>query len=343
MENDHVILLERDAWVERAVDDLMCREAMRKDVVSKIRSLDKDNRSFDIVISTATPDRHRDVIDIKGWKLKNFKTNPVVQWAHSHYMPAIAASKRTVVEGTELIGTPKFPPVDTYPFADMIFNLYAADILRASSVGMLPLKWAYNEERRGYDFMVQELLEYSLCNVPANPEALRRAKEFGIDISPLKEWAIQALDEIAPGVWVPMEKIKHVLKIVDGNKAVVVVDRKIKDGPAEGQPEEEPEEKICPECVRRAAEQDNEEEDKDIDDDITTKEGDVETEEKTEDEVEEVEEGTLAETSGATLLLALSKQESPKASILDGIAEDLRKQVGEAVDSGMTAVTGKLD
>lgn len=348
METDSIVLLERDEWAKKAADDLMVREGMRKGIATKARSLDKDDRSFEIVISSENPDRDKDVIEMAGWDLKNFKTNPVVQWAHSHAQPAIATSKRTVKDGEFLIGTPKFPEEGVYPFADMIFNLYAADILRAASVGMLPKKYAWNEDRRGYDFMKHELLEFSLCNVPANPEALRRAKGLGIDIAPLKEWAIKVLDEDTPGIWIPMTKIQHALKIADGDKVQITVVEDVDTEKLEGledTPDTQLEGKICPECLRIAEELDKAETDKGLEDESKEKgeeaDGEKETEKDGVEGKEEKKEGQLVEASGTSLLLALS--ESPKASILDEITTDLRDHVREAVKSGMTAFTGKLD
>jgi hypothetical protein len=37
------------------------------------------------------------------------------------------------------------------------------------------------------------LLEFSVCPVPANPEALIEARSAGIDIAPIRDWAVKLL------------------------------------------------------------------------------------------------------------------------------------------------------
>jgi hypothetical protein len=71
------------------------------------------------------------------------------------------------------------------------------------SVGFTPKEYmwvssqsdAERARRGGIDFIKQEMLEYSSVPVPANPNALALAKSAGIDVTPLKQWAEQVLDE----------------------------------------------------------------------------------------------------------------------------------------------------
>jgi hypothetical protein len=68
--------------------------------------------------------------------------------------------------------------------------------LSAVSVGFAPVKYAFSDEPGrsfGIDFLQQELLEFSVCPVPANPEALIEARSAGIDIAPIREWAVKLL------------------------------------------------------------------------------------------------------------------------------------------------------
>jgi hypothetical protein len=46
----------------------------------------------------------------------------------------------------------------------------------------------------GVDFSEIEMLEYSCCNIPANPDALVAAKSAGIDTNPLRKWAEEVID-----------------------------------------------------------------------------------------------------------------------------------------------------
>jgi hypothetical protein len=92
------------------------------------------------------------------------------------------------IVGERLLATAQFATRDQYPFADTVFQLIRGGFLRATSVGFLPTKWKYRSD--GVDFEEQELLEFSVVPVPANPEALLvNAKAAGIDTKPVLEWA----------------------------------------------------------------------------------------------------------------------------------------------------------
>jgi hypothetical protein len=66
----------------------------------------------------------------------------------------------------------EFASAETYPFAETVRRMVAGGFLSAASVGFKPLKYMYNEERRGVDIEESELLEWSIVPVPANPECL---------------------------------------------------------------------------------------------------------------------------------------------------------------------------
>ena len=126
-------------------------------------------RKYRFTISTDSPDRMRDTIAPSGWRLDAFLRNPVVLWAHDSSEPPIARASDVRVAGNALAATVEFPEPGTYDRADEIRRLLEQDFIRATSVGFLPIKWKYNEARGGVDFQEQELLEFSLVPVPANP------------------------------------------------------------------------------------------------------------------------------------------------------------------------------
>jgi phage head maturation protease len=61
-----------------------------------------------------------------------------------------------------------------------VYRLARGGFLAATSVGFRPLKWEYTTDKErgaddwfpGIDFEEQELVEFSIVTVPANPEAL---------------------------------------------------------------------------------------------------------------------------------------------------------------------------
>lgn len=131
----------------------------------------RGGREFTATISTGSLDRENDRLDPNGWRLDAFRANPVVLWAHAVSTPPIGRATDVRVRGGALVATFEFPPPTLYPLADQVEGLLRAGFLTAVSVGFRPIKWRANE-RGGLDYSEQELLEFSIVPVPANPEAL---------------------------------------------------------------------------------------------------------------------------------------------------------------------------
>lgn len=167
-----------------------------------------------IAISTASVDRDQDTIAIGGWKLDTYRPNPVVLWMHDRWAPPVARSSREWIEGEKLWSEPEFTAKELYPFGHMIGEMLKAGFLNTASVGFKPLKYVFNEERGGVDFLEQELREYSIVTIPANPEALvARSKSAGIDLAPAVEWAERFLDhEKGVGLWMPRTEAERLWK-----------------------------------------------------------------------------------------------------------------------------------
>ena len=156
------------------------------------------DRKLRFVFSDGTVDRSGDSIDPKGWKTETFMENPVALWAHDSSSPPIGRASSVGAVGAKLMGDIEFMSAEISPFADSIYRMIKAGFVRAVSVGFIPLKWAFvNDKDRPYgiDFSKQELIEISVCPVPCNPNALQEAKSLGIDTGPLREWASRVLDE----------------------------------------------------------------------------------------------------------------------------------------------------
>src|SRR5262245_15513096 len=139
-------------------------------------------RQLKFVISTGTVDRENDTINPRGWDLDAFKANPVIPWGHQYEIPAVARAVSIGLEGDQLVSVAEFPPAGIYALADEVFGLAQAGFIRGASVGFKPLEWAFNEQRGRFaiDYKRQELLEWSVCNIPSNPEALIQARAKGL-------------------------------------------------------------------------------------------------------------------------------------------------------------------
>jgi HK97 family phage prohead protease len=174
-------------------------------------AINAEQRSAVFTISTEARDRMGDRIMVEGWKLKTYRKNPVVLWAHNKDPGAdMLPIGRTVsvlrdVGGDgqkRLRATKQFTTRDENPFGAMVFDLIKGGYLNTASVGFRPLradpdKALSDEERELFPyatlFRTQELLESSVVPIPANPEAIIEAKGV-IDVSPYKSFAERILD-----------------------------------------------------------------------------------------------------------------------------------------------------
>ena len=138
----------------------------------------QDCDSFPWVLSTFDNDRFDESVDPKGWELDRYIDNPVVLWAHCHAIPAIGTASDLAI-GDDLSGKIKFNAKEYDEFGWSIGERVKAGVIRAGSVGMLvkEIEWVDHkknpEEKSDLIIRKQELLEFSICNVPANPFALR--------------------------------------------------------------------------------------------------------------------------------------------------------------------------
>lgn len=195
-----------------------------------VRSLPDDveeTRTIPFVISSKSRDRKRTAMNMDNWRLDNYNRNGVVGYQHNLYGDLCAPPNpddvigqgRAWREGDELIGSVKFETFDLNPLADKIFRKVLAGTLRATSVGMLPLRdengelgrYGEGEEAKGrsqetFYFHGQELIEFSIVNIPANPDAVRRTmrdhsarallyvrRQTGLDLAEIERLTVKDL------------------------------------------------------------------------------------------------------------------------------------------------------
>ncbi len=147
---------------------------IRRDFAVEIKAID-DSRALDFTISTDSVDRYGDTVAVGGWKLESFRKNPVVLWMHDNTMLPVGRAVNVRVEDGKLKSRVDFTPEKMATFNDIVFDMLKGGFLNATSVGFMPLKYAFVDDpsrRFGIDFEEQELLEFSIVTVPANPEAL---------------------------------------------------------------------------------------------------------------------------------------------------------------------------
>jgi hypothetical protein len=154
---------------------------------------------IEFLSSTEALDRYGEIICANGWRLDNYRRNPVFQNSHQYGDILFTLGKALVTEIRQTTGGPALYQkiefaVEANPLARIAYKLYQGKFLRAVSVGFIPLRWENgdsssalgpSEKRAGGGpgfrrrYLEQELLEVSAVGIPANPEALALGFQSG--------------------------------------------------------------------------------------------------------------------------------------------------------------------
>jgi hypothetical protein len=159
---------------------------------------------LDFIASSEALDRYGEIISAGGWRLENYRRNPVFQNAHQYGDVIFTLGKALITEvrGDRLFQRIEFA-TDVNPMARIAYGLYKGKFLNAVSVGFIPLKWedapatsgpstlnspTLNSPACRRRYLEQELLEVSAVGIPANPEALQLGLQAGaIEKADLKD------------------------------------------------------------------------------------------------------------------------------------------------------------
>ena len=144
---------------------------------------DAGARRIKFSISTDAVDRDNDRVIQAGWQLDNYCKNPVVLWGHDAQQLPVGKCVQIGIENDALCATVEFIQADipvAGPMAEAVYQLCLKGFLSATSVGFQPIEWEFSDDparggdsyNGGADFKRSELMEFSIVNVPANPEAL---------------------------------------------------------------------------------------------------------------------------------------------------------------------------
>src|SRR5574341_1089014 len=170
-------ILSLEAWKALALKGAAPQEAgvCKPFVLDEVKAVEGDERALRIRITTAAVDRDGDTISPTGWKLTNYRKNPVVLYGHDYRGLPIARNTKIEPDEGGIVGTPHFVEPEIYPLAETVLQMLKRRYLNAASVGFLPYEWTRSEDdarkpRQGVDFSKQELLEYSIVPCPATPK-----------------------------------------------------------------------------------------------------------------------------------------------------------------------------
>jgi len=153
-----------------------------------VKSIDRGKRQITALASAATLDRYDEVMLPEAFRelLPIYMKNPVVLTSHQHrleggHSSVIGSTIKAWIDDQGLWVVIEF--ATGTELAEEYWQLYNQKTQKALSVGYLPIESRY-EERDGKSVLVHtkvELLEISLCAVPANRDALTKAKERKAD------------------------------------------------------------------------------------------------------------------------------------------------------------------
>jgi len=147
-------------------------------------------REFIATVTTSTVDRDQEIIEPAGIDLSTYKTNPIILWSHRHDEPAIGRSvwiKHFGPKGKTKGLMSRGKIAEGIAKAAEIFSLMQQGILNTVSIGFIPLTGhdptadeakANSTAQWIWDKVV--MLEYSIVNVPSNPQATIEAVSKGI-------------------------------------------------------------------------------------------------------------------------------------------------------------------
>ena len=155
---------------------------------STIKAKETDDRVLRFIGSDSKTDRDGDQVKSDGWKLTEYRKNPVVLLGHNYGDVPVAKTKKVWVDSdkNQLMFDIEFPEPEVSSIGDSLYKLYKAGYMKATSVGFMPNhdKIEYPKRKQGKAnqpwrvFNEQTLLEISLVSVPANPRALLTSKSI---------------------------------------------------------------------------------------------------------------------------------------------------------------------
>ena len=144
-----------------------------------VKSIDEDKRQATFVISTDEKDRMGEVVE-QSWDLENYKKNPIVLFGHDPSKPGYVLGKATEIVSDKdgdkniTLGTVQFAEEGTSQ--DAVWKLVKQGILRTVSVGFIPHTFKKLDDDNETDVLADnELLEFSIVPIPANPSAVALA------------------------------------------------------------------------------------------------------------------------------------------------------------------------
>ena len=147
--------------------------------IHKVAEVNTDLSQITFVVSDDNVDRDGERIlpDALKKDFAYYESNPVALFNHDHSIPAVAKMVDYDFQDDKVVMTDQFATDIDYPFAKMLWELYAKGYMHMTSIGFIPLGATDDKEQKlegqsGYTFTRIEMIEHSYVNVGANRHAL---------------------------------------------------------------------------------------------------------------------------------------------------------------------------
>lgn len=182
-----------------------------------------ESRKMKFIISTGAKDRGKEVINMDNWSFDNYKMNPIVGYQHAVHGSYFTDPNPDMVIGKSVVNVDsfngkkvivaeaEFEPAEINPIADKILKKLVFGSLNAASVGILPTGNGKAEKGIFY-YDGQELLEWSVVNIPMNQEAVKLSIDRAND-------AIRGISMMLPDVpfnELKTMKVQQILDLIEG-------------------------------------------------------------------------------------------------------------------------------
>lgn len=141
----------------------------------------------DIGVFTVTKDmvdRDGERVLPTGGNYNNFKLNPIMFYNHSRWDSPVGKWSDIEVkeDSVEMRGWIS----DATDMAKNVLGLVKDDVIRTASIGFKPLVWSEDEKdklpgQKGVTIKEYEILEVSVCDIPANPESVMKTMDNGVE------------------------------------------------------------------------------------------------------------------------------------------------------------------
>lgn len=152
-------------------------------VAQKAITIDEDKKTATFVMSSASIDRHGDIVDQASWILDHFEKNPAFFWGHrsnefplGKWVDIQLQADPDNPEEKRLIGTAEFA-VDVAPEIERAWKHVVRGDLNMVSVGFIPHRVEYDEKKEVLVLYDCELMECSLVGIGSNRDALIKNDE----------------------------------------------------------------------------------------------------------------------------------------------------------------------